>query len=125
MAYVQSRLNKERTKIEKLLNENEKQTKKIAIALKDGNESALIEGIKAGERTLEKIGVVSRKAIRIIRMIEATGGAVKILGGGGRAEGVGFLLGYHHNPEILVNKYQLIIKKIRLGEEGIRLEKSN
>lgn len=102
--------------IQKFFDENEKQTKRVAVAIKDGDEHVLIDAIRKGERTLEGMGVVSKKVIPYIREIEKAGGAAKILGGGGRTDGVGFLLCYHHDPE----KFEAM--PIRLGEEGIRLE---
>jgi hypothetical protein len=62
------------------------------------------------------MGVVSNKVSPLIRNIERSGGAAKILGGGGRAEDVGFILCYHHDPK----KFGAL--PIRLGEEGVRLE---
>ena len=110
VSYVASQKNPE-----KYFHENEKQTKRIAVALKDHDEQTLMDAMQKGERTLEAIGVVSKKVIPIIRGIEKTGGAAKILGGGGRADGVGYLLCYTHTPP-----HGAI--PITLGEEGIRLE---
>lgn len=102
--------------LQKFFDENERQTKRIAVALKENNESEFIDAIRAGERTLEGMGVVSPKVMPAIREIESAGGAAKILGGGGRTSGVGYLLCYSkksHKDAI----------PIILGEEGIRLEK--
>jgi len=101
--------------LQKFLDANEIQTKQIAVAIKENDEKTLIDAMQKGERTLEEIGVVSKKVIPIIRKIEASGGAAKILGGGGRAAGVGYLLCYLKNPP----KGAL---PITLGEEGVRLE---
>lgn len=112
--------------LQKFFDENEKQTKRIAVALKENNERELIDAIRIGERTLEGIGVVSQKVIPVIRKIQSAGGAAKILGGGGRKLGVGFLLCYHHNPdeiENLCNPFGFSLQEIKLGEEGVRLEK--
>jgi mevalonate kinase len=110
VAYVKSQKN-----LEKFLYANEIQTKRVAVAIKDGDESLLIDAIQKGEKTLEQIGVVSQKAKNIIRKIERGGGAAKILGGGGRSGGVGYLLCYsHHPPEGSL--------PISLGDEGVRLE---
>lgn len=95
--------------------ENEAQTKRIAVALKENDEHTLIDAIRKGERTLEAMGVVSGKAKKIIRTIEKAGGAAKILGGGGRKEGVGYLLCY-------AKQKQHNFIPITLGEEGVRLE---
>jgi len=116
VAYVSSKLKTQNSKLEKLFAENERQTKRVAVALKEGNENEFIDAIRMGERTLEGMGVVSKKVIPLIREIEKAGGAAKILGGGGISEGVGFLLCYHHDPK----KFGAL--PIRLGEEGIRLE---
>lgn len=70
--------------MQKYFDENEVQTKRIAIALKMNDEDALLDAIRKGERTLEGMGVVSKKVKPIIRSIEKSGGAAKILGGGGR-----------------------------------------
>ena len=72
------------------------------------------------------MGVVSRKVFPLIRKVEEAGGAAKILGGGGRKDGTGFLLGYHREPkEIrkLCQSFGYSWQPIILGEEGIRLEK--
>lgn len=115
VAYVSAKRKAQSAKFEKLFDENEQQTKRVAIALKEQNETELMAAIKAGERTLEDMGVVSSKVMPLIRHIEDAGGAAKILGGGGRADGVGYLLCYsHHPPEGS--------SPITLGEEGIRLE---
>lgn len=99
-----------------VFDENEKQTKRIAVAMKTDDEKTLVDAMRKGERTLERMGVVSKKAMSLIRNIEKSGGAAKILGGGGRADGVGYLLYYGSDPA----KDAI---PITLGEEGVRLEK--
>jgi len=127
VAFVKEKMQKEPSAMQELLNLNELQVKRVTVALKEGNETELLDAIKAGERTLEGMGVVSRKVIPLIREIEKAGGAAKILGGGGRAEGVGFLLCYHHDPKRvaqLCKRYNYSTQPITLGAEGVRLEKS-
>jgi len=110
VAFVKTQKN-----LQKFLDANEIQTKRIAVALKENDEETLIDAMRKGERTLEKIGVVSKKVMPVIRSIEKSGGAAKILGGGGRAAGVGYVLCYSHKPpEVAI--------PIVLGEEGVRLE---
>ena len=116
VSLVKELVQKEPEKMQKLLDFNEQQVKRVTVALKEGNEEELIDAVRVGEKTLEGMGVVSKKVIPLIREIEKAGGAAKILGGGGRAEGAGYLLCYHHDPE----KFGAL--PIRLGEEGIRLE---
>ena len=110
VAFVKSQKN-----LQKFLDANEIQTKRVAVALKEGDQNLLIDAIQKGEKTLEGIGVVSKKVIPIIRNIEKSGGAAKILGGGGRTDGVGYLLCYSHHPPVSSIP-------ILLGEEGVRLE---
>ncbi len=110
VTYVKTQKN-----LQTFLDKNEIQTKRITVAIKESDEQTLIDAMQKGEKTLEDIGVVSAKAKNIIRMIERSGGAAKILGGGGRESGVGYLLCYSHNPP----KDAL---PITLGEEGVRLE---
>ncbi len=117
--FVQRQHQKSKAKYEKLFGDNEEQTKRIAGAIKEADEALLIHAMQGAERTLEAMGVVSGKVLPVIRAIEKAGGAAKILGGGGRAGGVGYLLCYHRSPKSL----GLPCEPITLGEEGIRLEK--
>jgi mevalonate kinase len=106
---------KNQKNLPEFLEKNEIETKKITTAIKEGDEKMVIEAMRNGERTLEAIGVVSGKVIHIIRDIEKNGGAAKILGGGGRSDGVGYLLCYTKKP---LEKNIPIV----LGGEGIQLE---
>ncbi len=122
---VKLKVESQKAKMEQLFSLNENQVKRVTTALKEGNENELIDAIRSGEKTLESMGVVSRKVQPLMRKIEASGGAVKILGGGGQQEGVGFLLCYHHEPktiEEIAREYSYTIQLITLGEEGIRLD---
>lgn len=122
---VASGFRRQASRMNRLFDENEIQTRKIAVAVKEGSEKELMEAIRAGERTLEGMGVVSKKVIPLIRAIEKTGGAAKILGGGGRRDAVGFLLCYHRDSESIEKFYQpyrFSIQGVRLGEEGIKIE---
>ena len=126
VAMVKENVQKNQAKMQQLLDLNEQQVKRVTIALKEGNENELLDSIRVGEASLEGMGVVSKKVQPFIRQVERLGGAVKILGGGGRKEGVGFLLCYHHKPlEIgaLSKKHSFSTRHITLGEEGVRLEK--
>ncbi len=126
VAFVRIKVNKNPEKMKRLFLENEEQVKKIAVAIKEENETMLLNALKQGEQTLEKMGVVGKTIIPCIRAIEASGGAVKILGGGGKKEGVGFLLCYHKKKKILENitkKFGYPIENIVLGEAGVRLDR--
>lgn len=115
VAYVRAEYQMHTARYKKLFDENEEQTKLIAAALKESDEKTLIKSIRKGERTLKEMGVVSNKITPLIRKIEQSGGAAKILGGGGRAAGVGYLLCYSHRPPAGSIP-------IALGEEGARME---
>lgn len=125
--YVRNRVRGTGDRMKKLFDENEEQTKKVTVALKEGDEKTLIESIQKGERTLEKMGVVSTKVTPLIRKIERLGGAAKILGGGGKQDGVGFLLCYGDKKKIkkVVATYGYATQDISLGEEGVRLEQKS
>ncbi len=125
VALVRERVQKQPEDMQKLFDLNELQVKRVTVAMKEGKEEELIDALRIGERTLEDVGVVSSIVIPLVQDIEAAGGAAKILGGGGKAGGVGFLLCYHKAPNriaALVKKYGYTIQPITLGEEGIRLE---
>ncbi len=122
---VKLKMKNEKLKVEKILNQQEELTKRVVIALKDGDEKLLIASIRAGEKNLEKLAVVGRKASSIIRAVEQAGGAAKILGGGGVRQGSGMLLAYHHDIKIVIDlakkkKWELV--HIQMGEEGLRKE---
>lgn len=112
-------------KIKSILNSQEELTKQLVIALRDDLEKDLLNIFQKAERNLEKIGVVGKKAKKIIRDIENLGGAAKISGAGGVIMGSGMLLTYHKNPQKILkyakqNNLEALI--IKLDEEGLRKE---
>lgn len=124
--YVRSQFTVHSSRYKKLFDQNEEQVKKVAIAIKEQDEKSLLDAIKMGERTLKNIGVVSRNVIPCIREMEKRGGVAKILGGGGRKRGVGFLLCYHPDSTIVdevAGKFGYKVQPVTLGGEGIKLEK--
>ena len=109
----------------RLFFDNEQQVKRITTALKEGNEQELCSAIQTGEHTLERMGVVSDQVISCIRAVEKEGGVVKILGGGGKTHGVGYMLCYQHDASriaSIVSPFHFSVQPITLGEEGIRLD---
>ena len=106
--------------------QNEKAVKNIAASLKIGDSKLLLDSIKIGENTLENIGVVSKEIIPFIRQVEDTGGAAKILGGGGKTGSVGYLLCFHPKKEVLIKiseKFNFPLEATTLAQAGLRLEK--
>jgi mevalonate kinase len=113
-----------RKKYDNIFDDQEQLTKDLLVALVDGETNQVVDIIKKGQRNLEKIGVVGKKAQSIIREVEKNGGAGKILGGGGIAEGSGMLLAYHPDSKQLLNllkekKWKYI--KIKVAQDGLKL----
>lgn len=82
--------------------------------------------MRENERLLEKLGVVSEKTKKIIRLIEKEGGSAKISGAGGKKEGSGMVIVFHKDKEklmFLAKKNRLDLWPVKLGEEGVRIEK--
>jgi mevalonate kinase len=126
VAYVNSKFKSQKSKYRRLFDNNEQVTKHMAAALKENDSRGILEAMRGCERTLEKMGVVSSFAEKIIKQIEKIGGAAKILGGGGHKKGVGYLLSYHPQKNNLVTHlahHRLLFREILIGEEGVRLEK--
>ena len=122
---VAKRVKKNAEKMQKIFSTNEKQVRRIAVALKEGDQDELVDAMQLGEKTLEDMGVVGKKVIPIIREIEKAKGAAKILGGGGVKDGVGFLLCYHTDKKYIADlckEYAYTITDITLGEGGVRLD---
>lgn len=110
-------------KVERIFISQEELTKQMANALKNGNEDKLIECIKLGEKNLEELGVVGKKAKAIIREIEKLGGAVKISGAGGIKSGSGMLLVYIKEKNKFIDyakQEKLEILPIEVGEKGLK-----
>jgi mevalonate kinase len=112
------------SRYKKIFDDNEIQTKNIAGALKESNTADLIGAMRKGERTLEAMGVVGKKVQPLLRLIEKNDGAAKILGGGGRKNGVGFILVYHHDINALtsiIKPFGYPVQSVTLGAAGIKL----
>lgn len=112
-------------KFQKIFDSQEQLVRELIIALKEGQEKELIQIIRAGEKNLENLGVVSPFAKSIVRKIEQAGGAAKICGGGGKTKEVGVLLAYHSDPnklEQVAKSYNLSYYEVSLGVEGLRQE---
>lgn len=125
VAIVRDKYNTGKKGMEKIFNDNEYQVKQITDAVKNEDEDILVRSISEGEKTLEDMGVVSPKVTPFIRKIEDSGGAAKILGGGGEKKGVGYLLCYHRQVSRvrkICNHFGYKYEPIKLGEEGVRLE---
>jgi len=110
-------------KTQALFNSQEELTKQMVIALKEGDQDCLIECIKFGEKNLEELGVVGKKAQSLIRIIEKLGGAAKITGAGGIKKGSGILLVYHRDMKKILGyaeQKNLETLAIQTEKEGLR-----
>ncbi|MBI2334677.1 hypothetical protein HYU96_02650 [Candidatus Daviesbacteria bacterium] len=112
-------------KYKKLFDHQEQLVKELLTAIKDGNEKELIRIIRAGERNLESIGVCSLAVAKIIRKIEAAGGAAKICGAGATDGPTGVLLCYHQDRRVIekiASENKLNYFSAKLGVEGVKQE---
>ena len=108
-----------------IFDQQEKLVQKLLSALKKTDHDRIIEIIRKGEANLEKLGVVSSFAQKIIRGIESSGGAAKICGGGGKTKSVGIILIYHPDSQDLDNtlsNYGFVSEQIKLGVDGLKEE---
>lgn len=124
---VRKLYDKNRLKTEKILNEIERTTKQLLVAFNQMDEKLIRITIRENERLLENLGVVSNFAQKIIRGIEKLGGAAKICGAGGKKKGSGIILAFHPQKDVLfelAKKKNLPAFEVKLGEEGVRIEKS-
>lgn len=111
--------------VSKILGDQERLVKELLPVLKEADEKEFMRIIRKGERNLETIGVVGKKAKNIIRKIEKSGGAGKIIGAGGVKDASGMLLCYHRNKKVLeeiAKLYNLPYFQAKLGVEGLRQE---
>lgn len=112
--------------VEHILSSQEKLTREFLSAIKDEDETMMIRIIRAGEKNLENLGVVSNSARSLIRSIEKIGGAAKICGAGGKTKGSGMVLAYctdRKNVEKLAESNNFLHINLSLGAEGLRQEK--
>jgi len=110
---------------EQFLTLQEQLVRELLPAIKNADEKEVIRIIREGEANLELIGVCSPEVKKIIRQIEAAGGAAKICGAGSDSGPTGVLLTFHPNPTkilSLAKSENLDYFKTNLGVEGLRLE---
>ena len=113
-------------KVEKTFKEVEQVTRGFLKFLSK-EESNLGELVKTNEELLERLGVVSKKTMRLIRKVEKIGGFAKISGAGGVKENSGIMIAYHADPEKLISfaeKERLDMFRVKLGEKGVKFGKS-
>lgn len=126
MVNIVRELYKKRPKFtQSIFDRQESLVRELLPALKNGDEDAIINCIRQGEKNLESLGVVSSSVKSLIRSIEEAGGAAKICGAGGKTKGSGILLVYHKNRkelEKLLKSRKFDYSPIKLDSEGVRQE---
>ncbi|KKR76550.1 MAG: Mevalonate kinase [Candidatus Levybacteria bacterium GW2011_GWA2_40_8] len=108
-----------------VLNDQERLVRALLPALEGTKHDQIIKILRKGEVNLEKLGVVSSFAQKIIRDIERSGGAAKICGGGGKTKSVGIILIYHpdlQNLDNALSNYGFVSEQIKLGVDGLKEE---
>lgn len=121
---VRKMLNKSKEKVQSIFRDQESLSRQMLIALKVGKEKELVKIIKKAHRNLTKIGVVSPRAQDIVENIEKIGGAAKISGAGGKKEGSGMIVAYHHNPQKVLkfaSNFNLPAQKIKIIQKGLTI----
>lgn len=99
--------------------EFEEQTRRVTTALKEGDVKAFTTALRQEEQLLEQAGAVEKEVIVYIREIERSGGAAK-------AVGESTVLCWHPQEgrlNELSQRFHLSIRKVSIGDEGIRLER--
>lgn len=112
-------------RVNTIFEDQEKLTKKLVLGIKDDNEDIIMHSLKSGERNLEKLGVVSLSAKKIIKSIERENGVAKVCGAGGHKNGSGMLIAYHRDPNAIsefVKKNNFECMKVKIDQEGLRQE---
>jgi len=110
---------------EKILNSQEEITRKIATVIENWDEKEFTLLLIKGQRNLEKLGVVSKKTLQLIRAIEQSGGFAKICGAGGYSQNSGIILAYHPNKSELAKAckpFGIQAEAISFEQEGFKIE---
>lgn len=126
VALVRRKFNYLKTK--KVIKKIGKATVQLIKELKkdDFNKLKLKTLIAENEKLLEELGVIGKKAQKIIREIEDISGTAKICGAGGIKSGSGIILGFHQNQEklkSLLRKRNIAFFKAKIHQKGVRVEK--
>lgn len=125
---VRRKLERATARVLEILELIDDRTRELRRILIKGNDDPrrLIDLVRACQGALEELGVVPEPIRRVIRMVEAAGGAAKISGAGAlTGHGGGSVLIYHPEPE-RIDHWRFLRGwsplPVRLGAEGLRLE---
>lgn len=126
VSFVADLYKRKKKPTEEIFKQIENVTKDFLGFLLKENGAELGNLIQDNEKLLEKLGVVSSKTKQIIRLIEKEGGSAKISGAGGIKSGSGMVIVYHKDTKkisLIAKKYGFDLSPIKLGEEGVRIER--
>jgi len=101
VANVRAKYNEKKETFKALFSQTEAITEQIIKAFETSAFENFYSLIQENQRLLEKMGVVSERAKRIIRRVESIGGAAKICGAGGKKKGSGIILAFHPQIKML------------------------
>ena len=113
--------------IENVLFDMEKTTKKMVLAIKNGNKNLFKEAIVDNEIFLEMLGVVSSKTKKLLQKLYSFG-VGKITGAGGKKEGSGFILFFVEKEKELLSflkKEKINFFKFAFDDKGLYEKSKN
>jgi len=99
----------------------EKTTKKMVLAIKEGNKNLFQEAILDNEIFLEILGVVSSKTKKLLQKLSSFG-VGKITGAGGKSRGSGFILFFAQKEKELISfleKEKINFLKFAFDDKGV------
>ncbi|MEM7356660.1 MAG: hypothetical protein AAF657_37940, partial [Acidobacteriota bacterium] len=128
VAAVRALRDRDPGRFEGVLERMEGATRTVRQLLEDGGiaPERLVAPLREFEACLEHCGVVPPALCRIVRLVEAQGGAAKISGAGALTGlGAGSLLVYHPEPQ-RIDRWDFLADlerlDVRLGAPGVRLD---
>lgn len=127
VSLVAERYKRNKKQVDSVFGEIEVVTKNfLKFLLKEDNSLEFSSLMRDNEKLLEELGVVSENTKDIVRKIEKMGGVAKVSGAGGIKSGSGMVILYHKDVKgisLIQEKYNLDISPVKLGEEGVKIEK--
>jgi mevalonate kinase len=121
---VGSRYNQNPSRIEKILSEIERATKRVVISIAKEDSGLFAEAVKINEELLESLGVVSKKAKDLLSTLRHCG-VGKVTGAGGKKDSSGFILFYAQDKDIFIQeakKHTLTVMRFIPVYKGITRE---
>jgi mevalonate kinase len=113
--------------MESILFDMEKTTKKMVLAIKEGNKNLFQEAILDNEIFLEMLGVVSSKTKKLLQRLSAFG-VGKITGAGGKKRDSGFILFFAEKEKNLIDflqKEKISFFKLEIDSQGLYEKSKN